>query len=197
MTTTTPQQLDMNEKEFEFLKFYMEQTWEENRHLENLRERVTILVITLASAIIGFIVQQKFAAETKIFNFIVILLGVFGFIMTLKIFQIHQKGQRRLDKWYEYLNSYCGTNPQILTLRNQADNENKSEFSVVSKIRHNYFWTILNISVALIGVSLFFFKPTQQKENKNETQNVNLIIKSVERTDTLKIKQDTLKIINK
>jgi len=185
----------MDEREFEFLKFYIEQTWEENRHLESLRERVTILVITLASAIIGFIVQQKFASETKIFNLIIIILGLFGFAMTLKIFQIHQKGQRRLDKWYGYLNSYCGTNPQILILRDQADNENKFEFPRINPIRHHYFWSALNISIALIGLSLYFFKPAEKE--KTETQNINLIIKSAEKTDTLKIKHDTLKIIKK
>ncbi len=50
----------ISENEKDFLKFYIERTWEEMRHIENLRERVTILVITVASAIVGFIIQQKF-----------------------------------------------------------------------------------------------------------------------------------------
>lgn len=183
----------MNDKEFEFLKFYMEQTWEENRHLESLRERVSILVITLASAIIGFIVQQKFASETRVFNLIIVLLGLFGFIMTLKIFQIHQKGQKRLDKWYEYINANCGGNPQILILRNQADVENKNEFPKISKVRHNYFWSILNISIAVIGVSLYFFKPSQREEIKT----ISLITKSVNKTDKLKPNLDTLNVLIK
>ncbi len=187
----------MNDKEFEFLKFYMEQTWEENRHLENLRERVTILVITLASAIIAFIVQQKFAYETKIFNVITILLGLFGYVMTLKIFQLHRKGQKRLNKWYGYLNTYCGENAQILILREQADSEKTTGFSIISKIRHNYFWSALNLSIAIIGIALFFFKPEQSKEEKSNTQNFNLIIKSANQTDTLTIKKDTVKISDK
>jgi hypothetical protein len=194
---TTKQQTQMTDKEFEFIKFYMEQTWEENRHLENLRERVTILVITLASAIIGFVVQQKFASETRIFNVIVILLGLFGFIMTLKIFQIHQKGQKRLDKWYTYLNTYCGENSQILLLRDLADTENNNEFSKISKIRHNYFWSALSLSIAIVGVALFFFKPTLLKEEKRQPENFNIIIKSANKTDTLIIKKDTSKITGK
>jgi hypothetical protein len=182
----------MNDKELDFLKFYMEQTSEEMRHLENLRERVSILIITISSAIIGFIVQQKFAIETHLFNVIIILLGFFGFAMTLKIFQIHQKGQKRLDKWYKYLELHCGKNPQILVLRDLADSENSTEFSKISKIRHNYFWAILNLSIVLIGISLFFFKPQTEKEKINETQNINLVIKSENETDTLKMKKDTL-----
>jgi hypothetical protein len=192
--TTPVQTNNMEDKEFEFIKFYMEQTCEEMRHLENLRERVSILIITISSAIIGFIVQQKFATETKLFNVIIILLGLFGFIMTLKIFQIHQKGQKRLDKWYEYLAINCGTNPQILVLRDLADAENKIEFSKISKIRHNYFWSTLNLGIVAIGCTLFLFSPTKEKLSNKETQNINLIIKSVNKTDTIKINKDTLTI---
>lgn len=190
---TTPQQTEiMNDKEYDFIKFYMEQTCEEMRHLENLRERVSILIITISSAIIGFIVQQKFASETKLFNVIIILLGLFGFAMTLKIFQIHQKGQKRLDKWYKYLTLNCGTNPQVLILRDLADNENKIEFSKISKIRHNYFWSTLNLGIVVIGLSLFLFSPTVEKSKSENTQNINLIIKSINKTDTIKFTKDTL-----
>lgn len=185
----------MNDNDFEFLKFYMEQTWEENRHLENLRERVTILVITLASAIIGFIVQQKFAPETKIFNSIVILLGLFGFLMTKKIFQIHQRGQKRLDKWYDYLKQSSTTNAQLLALRDLADSENEAEFPQISKLKHNLFWASLNLSIAIIGVFLFFFNSTEK--NKDESQNIKVIIQTTEKSDTLKMKKDTVVILKK
>jgi hypothetical protein len=152
----------INENEKDFLKFYMEQTWEEMRHIENMRERVTILVVTVASAIVGFIIQQKFAIETKPFVWFVIILGVFGLLMTLKLFQIHQMSQRRLNKWYTYLENFCGNDPQILKLRTQADVENKRDFFYIVKIPHNYFWSAIHLFI--VGAGLFLFtmypKPT-------------------------------------
>ena len=142
----------MDKTEEKFLLLYMGQTWEEMRHLENLRERVSVLMLTIASIISGFVVQQKFSPETKIMVWFVIVLGIVGIIMGLKIFQIHQMGQKRLDKWNEYLESKCGDSPKILELRKKADLENKKDFKLVSKIPHNFFWTILYIFIIGIGI---------------------------------------------
>ena len=80
----------MDKTEEKFLLFYMGQTWDEMRHLEILRERVSVIILTIASIISGFVVAQKFSPETKIMIWFVILLGIVGIIMGLKIFQIHQ-----------------------------------------------------------------------------------------------------------
>lgn len=142
----------MDKTEEKFLLFYMGQTWDEMRHLENLRERVSVLILTIASIISGFVVQQKFSPDTKIMVWFVIVLGIAGIIMGLKIFQIHQMGQKRLDKWNKYLESKCGDSPKILELRKKADLENKKDFKLVSKIPHNFFWTILYIFIIGIGI---------------------------------------------
>jgi len=152
MTFTDKESHNMNDNEKDFLKFYMEQTWIEMRHIENLRERVTILVITVASAIVGFIIQQKFALETKPLIWFVVMLGVFGLFMTLKMFQIHQMAQKRLDKWYLYYERFCGDDPQILKLRTIADKENKKDFFYVAKIPHNFFWSAIHVFVIAAGI---------------------------------------------
>jgi hypothetical protein len=153
--------MDIDKKEQDFLFFYMEQTWEEMRHLENLRERVTILVVTVASAIVGFVIQQKFTNETKPLVWLIIVLGIFGLLMTLKLFQIHQMSQKRLDKWYLYFESFCGDDPQILKLRQLADKENRKDFSYVAKIPHNYFWSVIHIFIIVAGIFLFTLYPKQ------------------------------------
>lgn len=144
----------MTQNEKDFLMFYMEQTWEEMRHIENLRERVTILVVTVASAIVAFVIQQKFAPESKSFIWFVIMLGLFGLLMTLKLFQIHQMSQSRLDKWYKYMEENCGNQAQILNLRREADKENKEKFFYIVKLPHNYFWSAIHIFIVLAGVFL-------------------------------------------
>ncbi len=160
----------MDDNEKDFLKFYMEQSWEEMRHLEDLREKVTILVVTLATAIAGFIMQQKFAIETKPFVWFVIILGVFGFLMTRKLFQLHQLAQRRLDKWYIYYESFCGTNPQVLTLRNQADKESKADYNFISHLKHNHFWAAIHLFIIIAGIVLLTMYPSKQVRSKQEHQ---------------------------
>ncbi len=183
--------MKMNENEKGFLTFYMEQTWEEMRHIENLRERVTILVVTIASAIIGFVMQQKYSIETKPFVYFVILLGLFGLLMTLKLFQIHQMLQKRLDKWYIYYESYCGENPKVLNLRNQADKENKKDFFYIARMKHNYFWSAIHIFIMVAGIfTLTMFHP-QKVCLKTENSCIHKVI------DSSCITKDTNKILIK
>jgi hypothetical protein len=145
-------QQQMNENEKEFLNFYLDQTWQEMRHIEGLREKVTVLVVTLASAIVGFVVQQKFASETYPLIVFVMILGLFGWMMVSKLYQLHQRDQLRLDNWYTYYETYCQPNSQILILRDLADKQSDVNFSMLSKIKHHYFWSIIHIFISLGGL---------------------------------------------
>jgi hypothetical protein len=113
--------------------------------------------------------QQKFADETKPFVWFIILLGIFGLLMTLKLFQLHQMDQKRLDKWYKYYESFCGDTPQILKLRDQADRENKSDFFYIARMRHNYFWSAIHIFIVAAGIVLLTMFPSKQVSSKTET----------------------------
>lgn len=183
----------MNKQEEQFLFFYMQQSWEEMRHLENLRERVSVLILTIASIIAGFVVQQEFEYSTKIMAWIIIALGIVGIAMSLKIFQIHQMGQKRLNKWYEYLEKQCGENPQILALKREADKENKSDFKILSKIPHNVFWTILNVSIIVLGiVMLNLVKPKPEPKANIEDHKQEIINhkKEIESSKELVLPED-------
>lgn len=187
----------MNKTEESYMFFYMEQTCEEMRHLENLRERVSILVITLASAIAGFIVQQKFSYETKFLIWFMLFLGIFGFLMNQKIFQLHQMGQKRLNKWYTYLESNCGEDPQILKLKAVADSENKIEFKYISKVPHNYFWATINFFIIIVGISLFFIKPSKDPDLRPLPNPISIVLSSGLALDTIKLNVDSLNLKNK
>jgi hypothetical protein len=149
----------LNETEKEFLMFYMEQSWLEMRHLETLRERITFAVITLSAAILGFAIQQRFATETKPFAYCVIGLGLFGCLATRKLFEIHQGAQGRLDTWYEYLSDHCGSDSQVLKLRDAADAKTKAKFPIVSTIKHNYVWSAIHWFIAAAGFLLLIQYP--------------------------------------
>lgn len=146
----------MDEKERDFLIFYMDQTWQEMRHLETLRERMTIFVITLASTATGFIMQQKFSAETQPLKWLVIALGIFGLLLSFKLFQLHQMGQGRLNRWYQYYSSKLAKS-EILALRDEADKINLGRFSYLQGIKHSHFWTVINALVIIAGILLLAY----------------------------------------
>ena len=83
--------------EFTFLMFYMKETNQEMRHIEQLRATVSSLVIALTTFIIGFIVQQNFKEGTAILAIFIIVLGLFGAVMTRKLYEVHQFCQHRLN----------------------------------------------------------------------------------------------------
>jgi uncharacterized membrane protein len=184
----------MNQNEKDFLFFYMEQTWEEMRHLENLRERVSVLILTITSIIAGFVVQQKFAPETKLMICFIIVLGIVGVFMGLKIFQIHQMGQKRLNKWNDYLVTQCGESPKILELKRKADSENKKEFKLVSKIPHNFFWTTIYGFIIIIGIVMLTMIKDATIITNNSNYTVDLPLETTKKEVLKKEIDTTLKV---
>jgi hypothetical protein len=138
--------------EFEYLMFYMKDTSEEMRHLEDLRATVSSLIIGLTTLITGFIIQQNFKEGTIILSIFVIALGLFGAVMTRKLYEIHQRGQARLDNWYDYLDASM-PNSEITKRKNEADKKHKKKY-FLWRIQHNLFWFLLHIFISIGGVTL-------------------------------------------
>ncbi len=184
----------MTTEERDFLQFYLEQTWEEMRHLENLRERVSGILVTLSLAISGFIIQQKFASELKPLIWFIIILGLFGLLMTRKIYQIHQRGQKRLDNWYKLIESTFGDESQIFNARNLADNENKKKFRLIASIPHNVFWSAIYFFIVIGGIYFLFEKPVSEVQEKNVIKTV-VLIKNKANADSAFVIIDTVKTI--
>lgn len=189
----------MNEREEKFMFFYMEQTWNEMRHSEVLRERVSVLILTIASVISGFIIQQGFTNGTKLMMWFLIILGVVGVLMVWKLFQIHQMGQKRLDKWYEYLESNCGDTPKILLLRKEADLINRKNFRIIANIPHNFFWLTIHFFIIVIGILMLTMSKNDQSIDLNKYKTKSEIVvqptKSIDqittKSDSMTIKQNT------
>ncbi len=141
----------MNDQEYNFTIYYLEQYWEEMRHIEQLRFNISSLIVTLAALISGFAVQQEFNDETIIMSIFIITLGLFGAIMVRKLYQLHQSDQEKLDKWHAYLDSKI-PNSQVISLRDTANIEHKRKFPILSKIPHNYFWFTLHLFISFTGI---------------------------------------------
>ena len=143
--------METNNREYDFLKFYMAQTWEEMRHIEQLRVNVSSLIMGLATLISGFIVQQNFKAGTGILAVFLVVLGLFGAIMTRKLYQLHQSDQKRLDYWHRYIQE-CIPGSKVIEYRDKADNEHKYQFPFLANMRHNHFWFVLHLLISIGGL---------------------------------------------
>jgi len=97
--------VSISDRENEFLLFYIQQEWDEMRHIEQLRATISSLIIPLVTLTAGFVVQQDFKSGTEILAFFIIVLGLFGAIMTRKLYEIHQAGQERLDSFINKITS--------------------------------------------------------------------------------------------
>jgi Ca2+/Na+ antiporter len=144
--------MSISEEELEYLFFYMRETSEEMRHVEQMRATVSSLVIALATLVAGFIIQQNFKDGTLILSAFVILLGLFGAVMTRKLYEIHQAGQARLDKWYGYLDGRI-SDSEVTKWKEEADQEHQKRFPL-SRVPHNHFWFLFHMFISSGGVIL-------------------------------------------
>lgn len=161
----------MTDNEKELLKLYIEQTWLEMRHVEELRSQVSSTLITLNSAILGFIIQQKLGDYTEYMALLVIFLGMYGILFTYKQYVLHSWDQTRLNKWNEYWNQECGLDSKVLEIRYNADREHTKNFPFFSggvmteegefkegKIKSHWFWTGIHLFVAILGLTILIVK---------------------------------------
>lgn len=182
----------MTQNELDFLHFYMEQTSEEMRHVENLREKIAAMIVTLSLAIGGFVIQQKFADQYKPLIIFMCILGLFGILMSHKLYQLHQEGQSRLNKWYELLKTEFNPSCEIFRARDIGDQENVKRFSVVSKIRHNRFWIMIYVFIIIGGIFFYFQKPIEEIKNIPPYSTTTIILKNPTVLDTLYQSKDTI-----
>lgn len=119
------------------------------RHIENQRATVSNLIIIVASAITGFIVQKSLIIDIFALTVFLVVLGIFGAIWSLKLYERHQFCQTRLNHIYKRIDKL--TNIRIQELREISDTEHRKKFRKMAKLRLHYLWRGLHIWILLIG----------------------------------------------
>jgi hypothetical protein len=132
---------------------FCNQYWDEIRHTENQRATLTNLVILIASAIIGFGVQKGLSKPFLVLAILLILLGVYGAAMTLKLYERYNFLQTRLEHFYRQIDA-LHPNAQFQTLRNDAASEHKGAFPKLSSVRVHQLWLFLHLAISLVGAVL-------------------------------------------
>ncbi len=137
------------------LKLWEEQ-WMQLRHIESQRTTAGSFVITFSAAIIGFLgaygLKQTYLVPSLMLAFLLIALGIYGVVISLKLHERSSLHTRQARKWRKQIALLC-PDAKIEELKNQAKDEHKYKYPIFQKIRLYPLWAVLHILVSISGVA--------------------------------------------
>ncbi|HEX8072546.1 MAG TPA: hypothetical protein VF546_21540 [Pyrinomonadaceae bacterium] len=137
----------------EVLLNFCNQYLDEIRHIENQRAALTNIIILIGSAIVGLIVQKGLTRGFLMLAILLILLGIYGAGITLKLYERYNFFQARLEHCYRHIDE-LHPNAKFLHIRDVAYREHKSRFPRLVKLRVHRLWLAIHIAISLSGVAL-------------------------------------------
>lgn len=134
------------------LKFCEEQ-WTQARHTEEQRATVSNLILLVGSIIIGFISQQNMTLRLLPLTIFLIVLGLFGALITEKYYELFHYHHSKVHNWKQRIDE-LHPNAHLVELENAAENWHAKYWPKLTKVRLHYLWLILNLFIVAIGVFL-------------------------------------------
>ncbi len=134
------------------LKMYDEQ-WTQARHVENQRATITNIVVVIASAILGFIVQKGLGTEILPITILLMVLGIYGAISSEKLYERFQFCTNRATALRKRIDE-LHPNSRLIQLNKEFEAQHKKDYPRLSKIRVHYLWFSLHLTIALGGLIL-------------------------------------------
>jgi hypothetical protein len=133
--------------------------WSEHRQQlrqsENQRAVLTNCVLVIASALTGFIAQQKLALDTLPVAILMVVLGAYGAITVAKYHEraeYHLTQARALTKTLTDL----GALPDETALLDEYRGQHYGKYPLLHRIRLHLLWTGLHTAIAIGGLVLTF-----------------------------------------
>lgn len=142
----------MNDETEILLKFCEEQ-WKQARHVEDQRAAVSNLIIITSSVIIGLVSQQGLSERMLPMTILLIVLGLFGAIITEKLHELFYYHHDKAQAWQNRINE-LNPNARINETEKIAMESHSTLFRSLRQIRLYQLWKFLQIAVALIGTTL-------------------------------------------
>ena len=134
------------------LRLYEEQ-WTQVRHLEEQRATVTNLIVIIASAILGFIVQQGLSVEILPVSLLLIVLGIYGALTSEKYYERIQLCIKRSTVFRDQIDK-LQPKMNLSQLMKDFNTQHKERFPRLSKISLRSLWFFLHLAIALGGIAL-------------------------------------------
>lgn len=150
--TIDTQNNSLSDKEFDFILKYIQETNSEMRHLEDVRNKISSIVIAIIVGVLSFLDKDLWIYKGTFIS----SLSVFGMFFTQKVYQLHNRGQERLNCWYSLLENKYNIVDVFIAKREADSKHNKSKWLnfLDKNVHHNILWVILYAFILLIGISL-------------------------------------------
>lgn len=126
--------------------------WNQAIQNETTRANFATYIFAATGAIEGFIIQKDFGQYTWVLSLMIIVLGMFGILITLKYYERMRLLMKVVGKLEDELTA-SGYTP-VGKIFSDLDKAAKSVG--MGKMRTNYFWIFLYVLLILLGIANFF-----------------------------------------
>jgi hypothetical protein len=130
----------------------LDNQWSQAKQSEDQRSAVTNYVFVIAAAIQGYIVQRNFDKYSLAVAIFLIVLGIYGALISYKYYERFRLGMTRVGRWMEKLEE-LHPDANLAAIEKKADVKHNSRFPRMHRIRLYALWLCLHTAVSLAGVA--------------------------------------------
>ena len=139
------------------LVMYKEHADQARQH-ENQRERMTAVVFTLASAILGLMAIKESSSNVQPWFCVgLIILGLYGAVFSRKHYERNRMHTCILEAYRDELERHFPEAP-LMKIRSEAKAKHNQTYWLFSRLPLNFFWLLLPLTVSLVGAYLLWRK---------------------------------------
>lgn len=136
------------------ISFYKERNTS-SRNSEAQRTNITHFVITISGALLALIGYIGFLIYTLPIAIIIVMLGIYGAIMSAKLYERFQYHNSVAKSYERRINELCPRVDTKLLIRS-VRKEHKKRFPRLYNMRLNKLWLLLHISIISLGIICIF-----------------------------------------
>jgi len=139
-------------KDIDVLLKFCEEQYIWCRHSESERSTMTNFIITIAAALVAFIGYVGFDIKVIPSGFFLLVLGIYGTLMTLKYHERFRLHLRLAGEWANKIDEIC-PNANLNSLTKKAFQEHRKKYSKLSEIKLSKLWVFIHILISLLGLA--------------------------------------------
>ena len=142
------------DKQIDVLLQTIDRYWNQAIQIEIQRTNFTNFMLLLVGAVQGYIVQRQFDKFSMILSIVIIILGIFGLIVTSKYYERFREQTSKVGRLMEKINE-IEPNINLDELELKANLKHSKNFPILIKIRLNKLWQFLYIFLTVLGIVNF------------------------------------------
>lgn len=129
----------------------VDRQWSQARQSEDQRATLSNLILLIAVAAQGFIVEKDFPKRALVVAVALVLLGAFGTVAVAKYYERFRMSMSRVGRLRERLDRNI-PDLGLDELERKADEKHRKRYPQLSSVRLHYLWRLLMLSIAILGV---------------------------------------------